>query len=62
MALDIAGTISLINQEAGTGRGQAGMDVLTRTGEKTEQMRINEQLRLEIAEQTGKGLHLDVRG
>ncbi len=38
----------------------AGYDVFTRTTEKTKQMEENEQMRLQIAEQTGKGLNLDV--
>lgn len=60
MALDIGTTASLINQDAATNKTQTGFDVLTKTTEKTEQMQINEQQRLEIAEQTGKGLNLDV--
>ncbi len=61
MALDISGAAGLMNQETSSQRTQTGFDVLTRSGDKTEQTMVNEQLRLEIAEQTGKGLNLDVR-
>lgn len=62
MALDISGAAGLIQQENSAQRTQTGFDVLTRSGDKTEQTIVNEQLRMEIAEQTGKGLNLDVRG
>lgn len=61
MAMDISGNTSLASQEMATNKAQTGYDVLTKSLDKTEQMRINEQQRLEIAEQTGKGLNLDVR-
>lgn len=60
MAMEIPGSTSFASQEMATNKTQAGFDVLTKSLEKTEQMRINEQQRLEIAEQTGKGLNLDV--
>ncbi|MBD1399695.1 hypothetical protein [Pelovirga terrestris] len=60
MALEIGTAASLVNQDMTNNKTQAGFDVLTKTTEKTEQMQINEQQRLEIAEQTGKGLNLDV--
>ena len=60
MALEVGTATSLVNQEMANNKTQTGFDVLTRTTEKTEQMQINDQQRLEIAEQTGKGLHLDV--
>ena len=61
MAMDISGNTSIATQEMATNKTQSGYDVLTKSLEKTEQTRINEQQRLEIAEQTGKGLHLDVK-
>ena len=61
MAMDISGNTSIAAQEMATNKTQTGYDVLTKSLEKTEQTRINEQQRLEIAEQTGKGLHLDVK-
>lgn len=61
MATDISGSAGLAAREAALNKAQTGFDVLTKSQEKTEQMRINEQQRLEIAEQTGKGLHLDVK-
>lgn len=60
MALEVGPTTSMVGQEIANNRAQAGLDVLTKTSEKSEQMEENEQLRLEIAEQTGKGLNLDV--
>lgn len=59
--MEIGSAANMANQEAATNKTQTGFDVLTRTGDKTEQMQINNQQRLEIAEQTGKGLNLDVR-
>lgn len=61
MPVDISGASSFAAQEMATNKAQSGFDVLTKSLDKTEQMRIDEQQRLEIAEQTGKGLHLDVR-
>ncbi|MFO7765671.1 MAG: hypothetical protein R6V33_04505 [Pelovirga sp.] len=60
MALEVGPTTSMVNQEVASNKAQAGLDVLTKTTEKTEQMEANEQMRTEIAEQTGKGLNLDV--
>ncbi|HMB16044.1 MAG TPA: hypothetical protein VKN62_06985 [Pelovirga sp.] len=60
MALEVGTSTSLVNQEMANNKTQTGFDVLTKTTEKTEQMQINDQQRLEIAEQTGKGLNLDV--
>lgn len=61
MAMEISGSTGFAAQEMATNKAQSGFDVLTKSLEKTEQMRVNEQQRLEIAEQTGKGLHLDVK-
>ena len=58
--MESSGLTSILNQEVATNRSRTGFDVLTKTLEKTEQMQENEQLRMQIAEQTGKGLHLDV--
>lgn len=58
--MDISAGTNIAVQEMATNKAQSGYDVLTKSLEKTEQMRTNEQQRLEIAEQTGKGLHLDV--
>ena len=60
MALEVGTAANLVSQEMANNKTQTGFDVLTKTTEKTEQMQINEQQRLEIAEQTGKGLNLDV--
>ena len=60
MALEVGTAASLVNQDMANHKTQSGFDVLTKTTEKTEQMQINERQRLEIAEQTGKGLNLDV--
>lgn len=60
MALEVGSPTSMVNQDIANNKSQAGLDVLTKTTEKTEQMEANEQMRLEIAEQTGKGLNLDV--
>ncbi len=60
--MDVSGSMSFAAQAMSTNKTQSGFDVLTKTLEKTEQMQTAEQQRLEIAEQTGKGLNLDVKG
>ena len=61
MAMEVSGPMSFAAQAMSTNKTQSGFDVLTKTLEKTEQMQIDEQQRLQITEQTGKGLNLDVR-
>jgi hypothetical protein len=61
MAMEVSGSMSVAAQAMSTNKTQAGFDVLTKTLEKTEQMLAGEQ-RLQIAEQTGKGLNIDVEG
>ena len=61
MAMEVSGTMSIAAQEMATNKTQSGFDVLTKTLQKTEQMQTGEQQRLQIAEQTGKGLTLDVK-
>ncbi len=59
--MEVSGSTSIAAQEIATNKTQTGFDVLTKTMQKTEQMQVGEQQRLEIAEQTGKGLNLDVK-
>ncbi len=61
MAMEVSGSMSVAAQAMSTNKTQAGFDVLTKTLEKTEQMQTGEQQRLQLAEQTGKGLHLDIK-
>jgi len=61
MAMEVSGSMSVAAQAMSTNKTQAGFDVLTKTLEKTEQMQVGEQQRLQIAAQTGKGLNLDVK-
>lgn len=61
MAMEISGSTNLAAQGMGASKAETGHEFLTQSGDKTEQMRNYEQQRLEIAEQTGKGLNLDVR-
>lgn len=61
MAMEVSGSTSVAAQAMSTNKTQAGFDVLTKTLEKTEQMQTGEQQRLQLAEQTGKGLHLDIK-
>lgn len=56
--MDISGATSFAAQEISTNKTQAGYDVLTKTMQKAEQ---NEQQRLAVAEQTGKGMNIDVK-
>lgn len=60
MSVEVGPATSMLSQTIANNKAQAGYDVLAKTTEKTEQMEANEQMRLEIAEQTGKGLNLDV--
>ena len=64
MEINAATTIG--NQEISTNRAQVGLDVLTRTLAKTEQAEktrspMHQGLKAEIAKQTGKGQHIDIR-
>lgn len=61
MAMEVSGSTNIAAQAMSTNKTQTGFDVLTKTLEKTEQMKIGEQQRLEIAEQTGKGSKLDIK-
>ncbi|MDX2481848.1 MAG: hypothetical protein QNK24_16115 [Desulfuromusa sp.] len=61
MAMDVSGSTSIAAQAMSTNKTQSGFDVLTKTLEKTEQMQTGEQQRMQIAEQTGKGLSIDVK-
>ncbi len=64
MGLNIATTIA--NQEIVNNKAQTGLDVLTRTIEKSDQAAQtqksqSETMRLDIARQTGKGQNIDVK-
>ena len=59
--MDVSGATSIAAQEVATNKTQAGFDVLTKTLQKPEQNEQNSQLRMEIAEQTGKGLNIDIK-
>ena len=59
--MDVSGATSIAAQEMATNKTQAGFDVLTKTLQKTEQNEQTSQLRMEIAEQTGKGLNIDIK-
>ena len=61
MAMEVSGSMSFAAQAMSTNKTQSGFDVLTKTLEKTEQMQTGEQQKLQIAEQTGKGVNLDVK-
>ena len=61
--MGISGSTSIAAQEMAinVNKSQAGFDVLTKTLQKTEQPQQNDQQRLQIAEQTGKGMNIDVK-
>ena len=61
MAMNVSDSMSIAAQAMSTNKTQAGFDALTKTLEKTEQMQMGEQQRLQIADQTGKGSRLDVK-
>ena len=54
-------TTSIAAQEMQTNKLQAGYATLTKTLQKTEQNEVNEQQQVEIAQQTGKGMNIDVK-
>ncbi|MBE9486098.1 MAG: hypothetical protein KAT62_06085 [Desulfuromonadales bacterium] len=59
--MEISGSMSIAAQEMAINKSQAGFDVLTKTLQKTEQHQQNEQQRLQVAEQTGKGMNIDIK-
>ena len=59
--MEISGAVSLGAQEVATNKVQTGFDVLTKTLHKTAQNEVNAQQKMEIAEQTGKGMNIDVK-
>ncbi|OEU70496.1 MAG: hypothetical protein BA864_01525 [Desulfuromonadales bacterium C00003093] len=61
--MGISGSTSIAAQEMAinANKSQAGFDVLTKTLQKTEQPQQDDQQRLQIAEQTGKGMNIDVK-
>lgn len=61
--MGISGSTSIAAQEMAinVNKSQAGFDVLTKTLQKTEQPQQDDQQRLQIAEQTGKGMNIDVK-
>lgn len=62
--MEISGAMSPAAQEMAVNKTQAGYDVLTKTLQKTTQgaqTEENTQLRMEVAEQTGKGTKIDIK-
>jgi len=59
--MEVSGAMGIAAQEMATNKSQAGYDVLTKTLQKTEQGAQNEQQRMEVAEQTGKGTNIDIK-
>lgn len=59
--MNVSVSQSIAAQEISTNKTQAGFDVLTKTLAKTEQAEQGEQNRMEIAQQTGKGMNIDIK-
>lgn len=59
--MEVSGAMGIAAQEVATNKAQAGYDVLTKTLQKTAQGEQNDQQRMEIAEQTGKGMNIDIK-
>lgn len=59
--MEISGSMSIAAQEIATNKTQSGFDVLTKTLQKTDQNQEREQQRVQTAEQTGKGLNIDIK-
>lgn len=58
--MEISGTSSSAAQQAAINKGSAGFDVLTKSLQKTQQNEVNASERMEVAEQTGKGINIDI--
>ena len=58
--MEVTGT-SIAAQEMQTNKLQAGYDVLTKTIQKADQNELNDKQRMDIAQQTGKGMNIDVK-
>ena len=59
--MEISGSMNIVAQEIATNKTQTGFDVLTKTVQKAGQNEQNEDLRMAVAQQTGKGLNIDVK-
>lgn len=64
--MEINAATTIANQEISTNKAQVGLDVLTRTLEKSEQSEkttspMHEGLKADIARQTGKGQNIDIK-
>ncbi len=59
--MEVSGTTSPLAQEVAASKPRAGFDVLTKTLAKSDQVQQSEQERTSIAEQTGKGLNIDIK-
>lgn len=59
--MEISGATNIGAQEIAVNKAQAGFDVLTKTLAKAEQNEVSEQQNRAIAQQTGKGMHIDIK-
>jgi hypothetical protein len=64
--MEINAAASIASQEISVNKAQTGLDVLTRTVAKTEQAEQtkepqSESVRMDIAQQTGKGQNIDIK-
>lgn len=66
--MDISGATSFAAQEVATNKVQTGFDILTKTLQKSSQVAVSAEettvktdQRMEIAQQTGKGMNLDIK-
>lgn len=59
--MEVSAARGIAAQEVAANKTQAGYDVLTKTLAKTEQNQPSEQQRMQVAEQTGKGMNIDIK-
>ena len=62
--MEVSGAMGVAAQGMAANKAQAGLDTLTKTLQKTEQTAQTEQTalqRMEVAEQTGQGLNIDIK-
>lgn len=59
--MEVSGSMSIAAQGMATNKLQTGYATLTKTLEKAEQNEVNEQQRMQVAQQTGKGMNIDIK-
>ena len=61
--MEINASTTIANLEIGNNKAQTGLDVLTRTLTKIDQGKapLSDSPRVDVAKETGKGQHIDIK-